>query len=90
MSQTRTTQILEEMLGNFGAEVITDTVAHTPEGGKVYTAIAILDDAIFHTLTGNLTGNQITGILIPESFYIYGRFTNIRLTSGACIAYKGV
>jgi len=73
-------------LGQFGAEVITDTAART---SKNYAAITVLSAAEFSTLTGvDLTGNAITGFSIPAGITLLGRFTAVTLTSGRVIAYN--
>jgi hypothetical protein len=73
-------------LGQFGAEVITDTAART---SKDYSAITVLADATFSTLTGvSITGNAITGFAIPAGITLLGRFTAVTLTSGKVIAYN--
>jgi hypothetical protein len=73
-------------LGQFGAEVITDTAART---SKNYAAITVLADATFSTLTSNgITGNAITGFSIPAGVTLFGIFTAVTLTSGKVIAYN--
>ena len=73
-------------LGQLGAEVITDTV---PRTGKNYAAITVLADATFSTLTTiGLTGNAITGFAISAGTTLFGRFTEVTLTSGKVIAYN--
>ena len=73
-------------LGQFGAEVITDTAART---SKNYAAITLLENSIFSTLTGeSITGDAITGFAIPAGITLLGRFTAVTLTSGKVIAYN--
>ena len=73
-------------LGQFGAEVITDTAART---SKNYAAITVLADATFSTLTGKgITGNAIAGFSIPAGVTLFGIFTAVTLTSGKVIAYN--
>jgi hypothetical protein len=73
-------------LGQYGAEVITDTAARQ---NKNYSAITVLADANFSALTGRLvSGNALTGFAIPAGVTLFGIFTDITLTSGKVIAYN--
>jgi hypothetical protein len=76
----------------YGAECITDTAVHT--AANMYIALQFIDDTVieqFTTETGaTITGNNLTGIIIPSGNTIYGRFKTIKLTSGKVFAYKGV
>ena len=68
-----------------GAEVITDTAAHT---GR-FCAIYFIEDTTINALTAqNYTGNSVNGEAFRRDATIYGLFTSIQLTSGACIAYN--
>jgi len=72
-----------------GFEYITDTVAHTPPAGQVFFAIQFLDASVVLSLAGTgITGNTIGGAAFPAGFTLYGRFTNIQLASGRCVAQK--
>lgn len=73
-------------LGQYGAEVITDSVSRS---NKNYSAITVLADANFSTLTGkDISGNAITGFAIPAGVSLFGIFTAVTLTSGKVIAYN--
>ena len=65
----------EKSNGSFGAHFITDTDQHTAPGG--WNAIT----------ASNWSGDTITTETFPEGLTIYGDFSVIDLTSGACIAY---
>ena len=56
-----------------------------------WTAIQVLTDTKFHTLTGNVTGvaNTLLGtaVLLPAGLVLFGSFTAIQLHSGSVIAY---
>ena len=72
--------------GSFGAFFISDTDSHTCAGG--WNAITMIENTNFNVLTnGNWSGDDPTGEVFPEGLTIYGNFTTIDLTSGACIAY---
>jgi hypothetical protein len=72
--------------GSHGAFFISDTDAHTAAGG--WNAITMIENTVFNTLTcSNWSGDTFTGETFPEGLTIYGNFTAIDLTSGACIAY---
>lgn len=72
--------------GSFGAHFITDTDQHTSAGG--WNAITFIENTVFNAITtSNWSGDTITGETFPEGLTIYGDFTVIDLTSGACIAY---
>ena len=72
--------------GSNGAFFISDTDQHTAAGG--WNAITMIENTVFNTLTcSNWSGDTFTGEVFPEGLTIYGNFTVIDLTSGACIAY---
>ena len=74
--------------GDSGGQYIgtTDSVSGT------FSAIQIVSDAKFHTLTGNLAGaaNTTSGSAptFPLGVVLYGAFTAIKLHSGAVVAYN--
>ncbi len=68
-----------------GAEVITDTVAHTGQ----FSYIAFFEGStITQILSENITDNNFAGATVDASTALEGYFTSIRLQNGACIAYK--
>jgi len=68
-----------------GAEVITDTNAHT---GR-FKHIDFYENTQIDTLvTENYTGNSLNGESVPSGFHLVGVFTSITLQNGACIAYR--
>tara|TARA_R100000388_G_C7223302_1_gene150277 strand:+ start:193 stop:429 length:237 start_codon:yes stop_codon:yes gene_type:complete len=67
-----------------GAELITDTAAHT---GR-FKSIFFYENTQVNTASSNLTGNSINSETFPAGSTIYGLFTSITLSSGACLAYK--
>ena len=74
--------------GEHGAFFISDQDEHTAAGG--WSAITMIENTVFNTLTcGNWSGDTFTAETFPEGLTIYGNFTVIDLTSGACIAYFG-
>ena len=88
----------EIMLGQLGGitEVGTDT--RTQETDKYWTAIQVINDAKFHTLTSliptqgtDLLANTTSGsaLTIPAGITLYGRFSVFKLHSGVVIAYNG-
>lgn len=87
-TQERSLQKINDILALNGGQYIggTDTV-----NGK-FSAIQIIADAKFHTLTGNVTGvaNTTSGsaATIPLGIVLYGDFTAIKLHSGAVVAYN--
>jgi hypothetical protein len=68
-----------------GAEVITDTVAHT---GRFHHIDFYESTHITALVATNYTGNSINGESVPAGFELRGVFTSIQLQNGACIAYK--
>jgi hypothetical protein len=82
MSMERLTEISDNMKGS---ELITDTLSHTGN----WKLIIPYENTVFTTLTDTgRTGNAIAGETFPANFPIYGKFTEIKLASGACIAYR--
>lgn len=73
------------VLYSTGAEVITDTVAHT---GRFLHIEFYENSTITEILSTNVTDNNFAGATINAGAHISGYFTSIRLTNGACIAYK--
>lgn len=75
--------------GGDGGTYIGTTAASTGTWG----AIAVLTDAKFHTLTGNLVGvaNTTSGSAptIPAGVTLAGKFSALQLHSGSVIAYNG-
>ena len=74
--------------GPNGAYFISDTDNHAATNS--WYAITMIEDTVFATLTAsNWSGDTFTGETFPKGLTIYGNFTVIDLTSGACIAYFG-
>ena len=72
--------------GSHGAFFISDTDSHTAAGG--WNAITFIENTVFNAITAsNWSGDTITSETFPEGLTIYGNFSVIDLTSGACIAY---
>jgi hypothetical protein len=68
-----------------GAEVITDTVAHTGQ----FSYIAFYEGStITEILSENITDNNFASATVDASTALEGYFTSIQLQNGACIAYK--
>jgi hypothetical protein len=81
-----------EVLGQYGAEYISNTNAGT---AKNYCAITMLEDTTFTTLTApnwsaGSTSSLYTGstITYPKGLTIFGTFTAVTLLTGKIIAYK--
>ncbi len=82
-------------IGQAGAKFISDTSEHT----GAFVAIAMIEDTVFNALTpsdtsngygvGSYNGNSMASETIPQGMTIFGKWTTIDLTSGACIAYIG-
>jgi hypothetical protein len=82
-------------LGQAGAKFISDALVHTGS----FIAITMIEDTVFNALTpadtsygygvGSYNGNTMASETIPQGLTIFGRWTAIDLTSGACIAYVG-
>ena len=82
MSDIRTAEALEKMLGEQGFTYI-DDVAKVE--GK-YIAIQVLDDAV---VTTEGEGYELEAVAIGEGQVIVGKFTSIQLAMGSILAYKG-
>lgn len=83
MSLARLVEVMS--VGHNGTTFISDTAAHTGAWGLIIP----IENTVFALLTDNgLDGNTIIGETIPANFPLYGKFTAITLTSGACVAYK--
>ena len=64
-----------------GGTVYSDTSAHT----GTWFRVDALADAVFTTLTGNVSGIGSTTLKAGQS--LYGSFTAITLASGTVVAY---
>lgn len=74
-----------EVSGESGARTTTGT---TPVTGATYSAIQVLEDATFTTLTETgAVGDAMTGFAIPAGVVLKGRFTAYTLSSGKVRAY---
>ena len=85
MSQERTTQILEESIGNAGGQYIVDTNEATPNSRR-FIAIQAITDTTISSITGNI---DISGAILLAGTIVYGKWTALTLTSGKVIAYEG-
>ena len=70
---------------SMGAEVITDTVAHT---GKFRHIDFYENSTVTAIVSTNITDNSFAGASIDQGAHLTGYFTSIQLQNGACIAYK--
>lgn len=87
MSIARQTEIMS--VGHCGGTVITDTVIHRGAWRLIVPYEATVIAALAGPTSGTeLDGNTIIGETIATNFHLYGAFTEITLTSGACVAYK--
>jgi len=90
-------------LGQSGSEYESGESTITPPSGQVIVAItATGKDVVIHTLTpspadGTIMGKTSTAAeysgdaigTITEGLTIYGSWSGLKMTSGACIAYFG-
>jgi hypothetical protein len=68
-----------------GAEVITDTATHTGQ----FCFIAFYKNSTINSITStNVIDNNFASATIDSGASLEGHFTSIKLTNGACIAYK--
>jgi hypothetical protein len=77
--------------GQKGAILLTDTTEITGN----FKIIMVLADAVFNTLTSDITKNGTTTAAVGSDFgtitkgtILYGRFTAVKLTSGTVIVYS--
>jgi len=81
----RFAETVVEASGEAGVRTTTGTAAQT---GTTYTAIQVLEDAIFTTLTETgAVGDAMTGFAIPAGVVLKGTFTAYTLASGKVRAY---
>lgn len=83
--------------GGLGVSVVNSTSGAGYIGGTglnsgTWSAIQMVTDTKFHTLTGNITGVANTAIgsapEIPGGFVLFGNFTALQLHSGSVVAYN--
>ena len=70
---------------SLGAEVITDTLAHT---GKFHHIDFYENTTVDAIVSTNITDSSFAGASIDQGAHLTGYFTSIKLQNGACIAYK--
>jgi hypothetical protein len=76
----------KQQLGETGVIYEKGTTALT---GLDVCKITTITETTFAVLTNAVaTGDAITGIAIPAGVDLYGKFTNVTLTSGAVALYK--
>lgn len=87
-------QLCELGMGARGFEFISDNAEHTAPADMVFTALAVVEDAVFTKLVAaagaEVTGNSMLNETLPTGDIIYGRFISVQLASGKIRAYKGV
>ena len=71
-------------LGQYGFVYESSTTTLTGNWFK----IKCITQTTFTVLTGNNTGDAITGVAFPAGTELYGHFTAITLTSGSVFAYN--
>lgn len=89
----RDKNLLDESLGGCGMIVITDTTPAAIPTGYCVRAIQCFSDSTFTTLTSHASAAQVgnaTALTYPTGFWVFGRFINVVLSTGSCIAYLGV
>lgn len=70
---------------SIGAEVITDTVAHT---GKFSHIDFYENSTITEIISTNVTDSNFASAAVDQGSHLTGYFTSIQLQNGACIAYR--
>ena len=84
---------IRELLGCYGFDYITDTVAHTTASGIAYKCLHFLTVTVIAAIVADATapmgGTTIAGATMAAGSVIYGKFTSLTLTSGTVIAYNG-
>lgn len=82
---------VQDNSGQNGVIMLTDTTAVTGN----FRAIYVLADAVFSTLTSDITKNGTSTAAVAADFgtvyqgtTLYGKFTAVTLTSGKVILYK--
>lgn len=80
---------LNTLLGNAeGADIYADTSDHTGTWRRITTLAATVIDS--YTASDIGAGTQVTADLtLAAGVTIFGNFSQIKLTSGAIIAYRG-
>jgi hypothetical protein len=82
----------EENLGGKGFDVISDTGTHTPATGLCYKALHCLTATVVASFVADTSGPVVgtfAGVTLAAGTVIYGKFTQLVLTSGSVIAYNG-
>lgn len=74
---------MKDASGLGGTRNTIDTVAVTGE----FSAIQIIQDAVFTSLTEPGATGSLTGKILPAGLTLFGRFTGYQLTSGVVRAY---
>ena len=77
-------EAVSDATGECGVRVVTGTAAQTGS----WSAIQVLEDAIFSSLTdASASGDAMTGFPVPAGVVLKGRFTAFQLSSGKVRAH---
>jgi hypothetical protein len=79
-----TTEQMQLSNGQTECRVIQDTTEY--EGG--WRLIHVIEEATVTVLVNTLTDDTYVGLTLPVGAVLGGNFTNIKLASGAVIAYS--
>lgn len=87
----RNVEINEISLGNYGSVEITDTTKTDAPSGDYFTAIQVVEDAVFSAATDyNVSNADLTAFtIIFAGSIIYGKWSSLTLSAGQVIAYYG-
>ena len=87
----RNVEIREISLGNYGSVEIVDTTKTDAPSGDYFTAVQVLDDAVFSAAADyNVSNADLTAFsIIYAGTIIYGKWSSLTLSAGAVIAYYG-
>ncbi len=83
-TEAKQDDLIERGFGLRGAEVISDTAAHSGQ----WCAMTVLEDATLSALTSPSITGTLTGFALPAGITVYGSVTSVTLTSGKIIAYN--
>lgn len=91
LQEVQAAELKKSGMGQNGGILLTDTTAVT---GK-FRIILVLADAVFTTLTSDITKNGTTTAAAAADFgtvtkgtVLYGKFTAVTLTSGTVLLYS--
>jgi hypothetical protein len=74
--------------GQKGSHYVNDNLKHTYDATVIVMSKLSVVDSIYYQLKFSITGNAIKNDTFPAGFMFVGRFSGLKLKSGAAMMFK--